>query len=84
VKKTPLMQDLDSFNSISRELISDISVLTDQLESEGRVNPTVREKVLSMITELEWRAIQLDTIFEDTKSLYLRYPAASGVPEGIN
>jgi len=62
-------ENLEKFNVISRELVSEISSYTHNLQSGTEANESSKNKIFSKITELQWRAIELDMIFDDAQSL---------------
>ncbi|HEY1096732.1 MAG TPA: hypothetical protein VGF14_05780, partial [Alphaproteobacteria bacterium] len=61
-------KNLDNFNLLSRELISEISVFNNTLK-HNIVDQKSLAKIQAKITELQWRALELDIIFADKKSL---------------
>lgn len=65
---TYVTDNLQRFNSLSRELVSEISIYTRLIHNGQKPSIEKRDAIFSKITELQWRAVELRIIFEDADS----------------
>jgi len=65
---TFVTENLNDFNISCRELISSISILVHDLATGNQPDHNLKSKIRGKITELQWRAVQLDIIFENEKA----------------
>lgn len=66
-----ITSNLTNFNIVSRELISEISQFNYSLKEYNRIDPESKNKIRTKITELQWRALELDVVFDDERSISL-------------
>ena len=64
-----IISNLNDFNLLSRELVSEVSIFNNTLQKEKHVDTDSLDKIRAKITELQWRALELDIIFDDDVSL---------------
>ncbi len=68
IRSAYVVENLNNLNLISRTLISDISIYNNNLIDTGKRDNDTKQKINSQITELQWRALELDIIFDDSCS----------------
>lgn len=72
-----ITSNLESMNSLTRNFLSDLSVYNNKLLDDN-FSKDLQTKLLSKTTELQWRIIEFEIIFEDeaSKKIILEYKMA--------
>ena len=69
VKSSYIIQNLDSLNTSTRDLMTNISILTNSINDGNAPDPQLMNKIKGSITELQWRVIEFGIIFDNQESL---------------
>lgn len=69
IKSSYIVENLNSFNSLSRDLISQVSLFNNAMLDRRMIDPEVKQAIQTQITQLQWRALELDIIFDDAESV---------------
>lgn len=63
-----IIENVRSINEDTRQILSSITSLSHKLIETNEIDKDKKKIILSRISELQWRIIDLDVIFSETKS----------------